>query len=150
VSSVVSPGVATALLDHLDGTEGFASSRPVIEMLVEQLRHDPRASVRATIGSLNPQLSEDQVRARVDATLAYTDVDTTLARIESWLADEGALDELRGLGGRLVVLWHESDPWQTGTMGRIAELLPEARLVHVEDGPLSRPDLAAAAVREMP
>jgi pimeloyl-ACP methyl ester carboxylesterase len=150
VQALVSPGVATALLDHLEGTDGFASSRPVIEMLVEQLRRDPRGSVRATIASLNPQLDEEQLRARVDATLAYTGVETTLARIESWLADEAALGDLRGLGARVTVLWHEGDTWQTGAVDRMAELLPEARFVHVEDGPLSRPDLAAKAVREIP
>jgi pimeloyl-ACP methyl ester carboxylesterase len=147
--ALVSPGVATAVIDHLGGTEGFASSRGVVEMLIEQLRRDPRGSIRATIGSLNPQLSEDEVRARVDETLAYTSVETTLERVESWLADDSALDDLRALGGRLGVLWHEGDPWQAGAVERMRELLPEARIVEVEDGPLSRPDLAARLVREM-
>jgi pimeloyl-ACP methyl ester carboxylesterase len=149
VRAFVTPGIVTALREHVVGTEGFASSQPVMDLLIEQLRRDPRASVRATIASLNPQLSEDELRARVDETLAYTGVETTLARLESWLEDENALDELRALGDRLAIVWHEGDSWQAGSIPRVGELLPDARVVEVEDGPLSRPDLAAAVVREM-
>jgi pimeloyl-ACP methyl ester carboxylesterase len=147
VAAMVSPGIATALLDYLGGTEGFASSRNVVDMLVEQLRRDPRGSIRATIASLNPQLDEDELRARVDDTLAYTGAETTLRRIDSWLEDAEALEGLRQLGDRVSVLWYAEDPWQAGAIGRIGELLPRARVVEVEDGPLSRPDLAAAEVR---
>jgi hypothetical protein len=44
-------------------------------------------------------------------------------------------------------MWHEHDPWQAGAIERARELLPQAVLVEVEDGPLSRPDLAADVVR---
>jgi pimeloyl-ACP methyl ester carboxylesterase len=149
VRAIVSPGIVTALRAHLGDTEGFASSEPVIDMLVQQLRRDPRASVRATIESLNPQLGDDALRTRVDETLSYTDTETTLERIESWLADDRALPELRAMGDRVAVVWHQGDPWQSGSVPRVQELLPEARVLEVEDGPLSRPDLAAAVVREM-
>ena len=149
VQALVSPAIVVALRDHLAGTEGFGSSGPVRDMLVEQLRRDPRGSVRATIGSLNPQYSEAELRARVDETLAYTAPETTLERVESWLADDGALEQLRALDDRLVVLSYQGDPWGTGAIPRAQELLSEARFVEVEDGPLSRPDLAAAIVREV-
>ena len=149
VSGIATPGVVQALRGHLAGSEGFGASPQVIEMLVEQLRHDPRGATRATISSLNPQLDEEALRARVDETLAYSPVDATLARIESWQADEGALEAAGALGDRLVVIWHRGDDWQAGAIERVRDLLPDARLVEVEDGPLSRPDLAADAVREM-
>jgi pimeloyl-ACP methyl ester carboxylesterase len=149
VRAFVTPGIVTALREHLEGTDGFAASETVTEMLVEQLRRDPRASVRATIGSLNPQLDEEGLRARIDETLAYTSPETTLARIESWLARPSPLDQLRELGDRLAVIWQEGDSWQAGAIPRIRELLPDARVVEVEDGALSRPDLAANVVREM-
>jgi pimeloyl-ACP methyl ester carboxylesterase len=149
VRAFVTPGIVTALRGHLEGTDGFASSQPVLEMLIQQLRRDPRASVRATIGSLNPQLDDEALRARVDETLAYTDAETTLARLESWLETESGLEDLRALGDRLAIVWHEGDSWQAGSIPRVRELLPEARIVQVEDGPLSRPDLAADVVREM-
>src|SRR6185503_9114877 len=100
VRGLVTPGIVTALRDHLEGTEGFASSQTVTDMLIQQLRRDPRAAVRATTASLNPQLDEDALRRRIDETLAYTSPETTLARLESWLEDETALDDLQGLGDR--------------------------------------------------
>ena len=149
VRAIATPGVVQALRGHLAGSEGFGASPQVLEMLVEQLRHDPRGATRATISSLNPQLDEEALRARVDETLAYSPVEATLARIESWRADDDALEAARALGDRLLVIWHAGDDWQTGSIERVGELLPEARLVEVEDGPLSRPDLAAAVLREM-
>ena len=149
VPTMVSPAVVVALRSHLGDSEGFGSSETVIDMLVEQFRRDPRASVRATIASLNPQYDEDELRARVDQTLAYTSPEATLARIESWLADEDALDQLRSFGDRLAMLWYAGDAWQAGAVPRARELLPEARIIELEDGTLSRPDLAANIVREM-
>ncbi len=149
VRAFVTPGIVTALREHLEGSEGFAASQTVTEMLVEQLRRDPRAAVRATVGSLNPQLDEEGLRARIDEVLAYTSPETTLERLESWLEDESALEELRALGDRLAIVWQQGDSWQAGSIPRVAELLPDARIIEVEDGPLSRPDLAAAVVREM-
>ena len=148
-SALVTPGIVTALREHLTGTEGFAASETVTEMLVEQLRRDPRGAVRATVGSLNPQLDDEGLRARVDETLAYTSPETTLERLESWLARESPLEQLRALGDRLAVIWQEGDAWQSGSIPRVRELLPDARVIEVEDGPLSRPDLAANVVREM-
>jgi pimeloyl-ACP methyl ester carboxylesterase len=145
----VTPGIVTALRGHLEGTDGFAASQTVTEMLIEQLRRDPRAAVRATVGSLNPQLDEEGLRARIDETLAYSSPETTLARLESWLSRESPLEELRALGDRLTIVWQAGDDWQAPSIPRVRELLPDARVVEVEDGPLSRPDLAAALVREM-
>jgi pimeloyl-ACP methyl ester carboxylesterase len=149
VRGLVTPGIVTALRDHLEGAEGLASSKNVTEMLIQQLRRDPRASVRATIASLNPQLDEDALRHRIDETLAYSAPETTLTRLESWLEDESALEDLRALGDRLAVVWHQGDAWQAGSIPRVAELLPDARIIEVEDGPLSRPDLQAEVVREL-
>jgi pimeloyl-ACP methyl ester carboxylesterase len=149
VRAIVTAGIVTAMREHLEGTETFAGSQTVTEMLIEQLRRDPRAAVRATVGSLNPQLDEEGLRARIDETLDYTRPETTLARIESWLKKESPLDDLRSLGPRLVILWQEGDAWQSGAIPRVRDLLPDARIVEVEDGALSRPDLAAAVVREM-
>jgi pimeloyl-ACP methyl ester carboxylesterase len=149
IRAFVTPGIVTALRDHLAGTEGFAASQSVSDLLIEQLRRDPRAAVRATIGSLNPQLDEEGLRVRIDEVLAYTSPETTLTRLESWLADESALGELRAIGDRLAIVWHEGDSWQGPSIPRVGELLPEARIVEVEDGPLSRPDLQAAVIREM-
>ena len=57
-------------------------------------------------------------------------------------SDEGPFPQLDDV-------WHEGDSWQSGSIPRVRELLPEARIVQVDDGPLSRPDLAADVIREM-
>jgi pimeloyl-ACP methyl ester carboxylesterase len=149
VRALVSPAVVVALRDHLEDTDGFGASPVVTDMLIEQLRRDPRGAVRATIASLNPQYGDDELRARVDETLAYIEPGSTLERIESWLGDDTALEKLRALGSRLTVLWHEGDRWQSGSVPRARELLPDARVIEMEDGTLSRPDLAARAVRDL-
>jgi len=149
IRAIVTAGIVTALRDHLEGTEAFAGSQTVTEMLIGQLRRDPRGAVRATVGSLNPQLDEEGLKARIDETLAYSSPETTLERLESWLPRASPLDALRELGDRLAILWQEGDPWQSGAIPRVRELLPDARIVEVEDGALSRPDLAAAVVREL-
>ena len=149
IHAFVTTGIVAALRRHLGDTEGLAASQPVVDMLIEQLRRDPRGSVRAMTGSLNPQLDEDGLRARVDEILAYTNPETILARVESWLGYETALDELRALGDRLAVVWHPGDVWQTDAVPRVRELLPDARVVEIEDGALSRPDLVANVIREM-
>ena len=149
IRAFVTPGIVTALRQHLEGTEGFAASETVTEMLIQQLRSDPRGSVRATIGSLNPQLDDEGLRARVDETLAYSSPETTLERLESWLKRDSPLEELRAFGDRVAIVWQANDSWQAGAIPRVRELLPDARIVELEDGPLSRPDLAANIVREM-
>ena len=38
IRAFVTPGIVTALREHLTGTEGFAASQSVSDMLIEQLR----------------------------------------------------------------------------------------------------------------
>ena len=149
ISALVSPALVVALRRHLGDTEGFGASETVLNMLVEQFRRDPRASARATIASLNPQYTEEELRLRLDETVAYAPPEPTLERIEAWLAEDEALEDLRGFGDRVAMLWYAGDPWQAGSIPRAQELLPEARVIELEDGTLTRPDLAANVVREM-
>jgi pimeloyl-ACP methyl ester carboxylesterase len=149
VTGLVAHGVTTALLDDLKHAEGLGTSRLVAEMLAEQLRTDPRACIRAMAGSLNPQLSEAELRDRIEATLAYIDIPATLERVDSWFTDDSVLPQLRGFGGRLTILTHEGDTWQEDAIDDVSALLPEAGIASLEDGPLSRPDLAAGLVRDL-
>jgi pimeloyl-ACP methyl ester carboxylesterase len=150
IVGLVAHGIATALLGELDTEVGIGTSRSVIELLAEQMRHDPRATARALVTSTNEQLDEQGIVDRVDALVEYQDVDTTRKRAESLLAGASALAELRRLGDALVLPRLESDPWQEGSWERIGELLPEARVSDVADGPMSRPDLFATLIRELP
>jgi pimeloyl-ACP methyl ester carboxylesterase len=150
VRSTVAHGITTALLDDMEGADGLGSSRSVAEMLAGQLRNDPRAAVRSMVTGLNPQLDEEGLRERMEQTLEYMNVEATLERIDAWFGDSSVLPELLDLRDRLVVLTYRSDSWQEAALDDVAELLPDARVEMLDDGPLSRPDLSAQLVRELP
>jgi len=49
-----------------------------------------------------------------------------------------------------VILGHRSNPWLPANALDIArEVLPDALIEAVEDGPVSRPDLTGAALRRL-
>jgi pimeloyl-ACP methyl ester carboxylesterase len=129
--------------------EGFASSVQVIDALDKLLESDYRAALRALLESTNSQMDPDQIRARVDETEATIDHQAAVGRLRALRAVRALADEAGALGERLAVVCFET-PWYTGEMvARTRELLPMAQIDEVEDGPISRPDLTARAVRRM-
>jgi hypothetical protein len=95
-------------------------------------------------------MSGEELRARVEIVIDYAGIETTLERIEVWLEDPSTRPELQLLGDRLYVLTHATDKWQAGTDDAIAAALPDAQIRALDEGPISRPDLTAALIREMP
>jgi hypothetical protein len=55
------------------------------------------------------------------------------------------------LGSRLWIIDWESEgaPLETVANSRAKELLPDAHIVEAEDGPISRPDITADAIRKI-
>ena len=130
-------------------TESLISSANVLEALVGMMRTDYRSGLTATITRGNPQSSQDEVRARVDATVGYIDHEAAVGRLEAWIADEPG-DHPSRLGDRLIVAYEGAGAWFPADLTEIAtDILPEARLVKLEGGALSRPDLTAAIVRDV-
>jgi pimeloyl-ACP methyl ester carboxylesterase len=130
-----------------EGTEALISSGPVLEALVAMMRADYRAGVTAAVQRGNPVMSDAEVRERVDATVAYIDHDAALERLEEWIADEPG-DDPRALGDRLVVAYEGAGGWFPAELTeRGQDLLPDAQLVKLDGGAISRPDLTAAVVR---
>src|SRR4051812_11661015 len=58
----------TALLprSELQGSDMLGASESVVDMLRQLLATDPRTALRMMIAAVNPDLDEDQLRARVD------------------------------------------------------------------------------------
>ena len=135
---------------RLGGSEGLMASESVTDAILRMAETDPRAAFRAIIASVNPQLSEEEVRERVDRTAEYAPREAGLARGRAWIAGD-ATDAARTLGDRLWIMDSGQNPWLPFDVAhvRASELLPEARIDEVADGPYSRPDLFAAAVREL-
>lgn len=149
VSAVVTPGGGPLGRERLARSEGLAASTSVVNALVEMMRTDYRAALRTTAASTNPQMGEDDVRARVDAMVRYSPQDATLARLVAWIEDAPD-EEARALGGRLHILHHPHNPWfPLDVVDGFRAALPEARIEVVEDGPLSRPDIVADAIRAL-
>ena len=110
---------------------------------------DYRAALRSVITTGNPQMTEDEIRDRVQRQVDYCPQEVALARLTAWWKSN-AFEQARSLGGRLTILQHDGNPWFPGDLLEpMRELLPDARIEPVEDGHLSRPDLTAAEVRRI-
>lgn len=132
-----------------EGTESLISSASVLEALVGMMRADYRSGLTAAITRGNPEWEDDQVRARVDATVAYTDHEASLSRLDEWIHDDPGEDP-RTLGDRLVIAYEGAGAWFPSDLTEVGRRsLPEARFVKLEGGALTRPELTAAVVRDL-
>ncbi len=152
IRDVIAIGPAAAAFlprTELKGTDVLAASEGVIEMLLQMMKTDPRAALRTLIAALNPDLADDELRERVEHVADYIELDAGAERARAWLEDDVSA-QTRALAGRLWILHGGTDPLFEGALGtRVAELFPEAHLMQVADGPISRPDLTAAHVRRI-
>jgi hypothetical protein len=95
----------------------------------------------------NPDWDEDSVRRRVALTVELLPQEAALPRIKNWIADDPSEDSL-ALGDRLWMLEDGSNPWfPIEVARRTRAILPEAHILEVEDGAISRPDITAGIVR---
>ena len=139
--------VVTGNLAIKGGDEGLASSASVLNALMTLLETDYRAGLHAMFGPGNPELDEAATQARVELTVAHCGQEAAVGRIRSWIAHD-PIPDARELGDRLWILGFETNPWFTGGQ-RARDVLPRAHHRHVADGPMSRPDLTAEAVRAL-
>ncbi len=132
------------------GSEALAGSRQVLSAFATLVGTDLRAGVRTMITVAAADLDEELVRRRVDQTAAYTQSDAAAARLRVWVRDDSTEAAL-SLAGRLWILAFGGNPWfPVDQADRTRRALPEAHVVEVQDGPISRPDLTAAIVRRIP
>lgn len=146
---VISLETVPLLPGQAEGTDALVSSGTVLDALVGMMRADYRSGLSAAVQRGNPEMTQDEVRERVDTTVAYLDHDASLARLEYWINDNPTADTI-ALGDRLVVIYEGSGAWFTAELiERGRDLLPDAHFVKVDAGPISRPDRTAAAVRSV-
>jgi pimeloyl-ACP methyl ester carboxylesterase len=152
ISHVIAIGPAAAAFlprVELKGTDVLAGSEAVIDMLLQMMATDPRAALRTLIGTLNPNLEDDELRERVDRVADYLDSEAGSERARVWLGDDVS-EQTRTLADRLWILHGGTDALFEGALGaRVAELFPNAHLEKIAEGPISRPDLTAAYVRQL-
>ncbi len=114
---------------------------------------DYRTALRAVVPRGNRQMSEDEVRERVDVQEAYCPKETAVARLHAWW-DDDPFEEARALGGRLWLAWIDGIAPDffppVAQMQRLSSrVLPDAHVEVIEDGIISRPDLTAGIVRRI-
>jgi pimeloyl-ACP methyl ester carboxylesterase len=130
------------------GSDALAGSPQVLSAFVTLMSSDLRAGVRTMMTAGGPgDMEEEHVRARVDAAVAYTDAEAASTRLRDWVGDLST-DEPFALGDRLWILAYGGNPWfPVDQADRMRRVLPEAHVVELDNGPISRPDLTAAVVR---
>jgi pimeloyl-ACP methyl ester carboxylesterase len=148
VRTVVGPAGNPLGREAAEGGSGLASSTGVLELLQEQMARDYRSALRMMLSSANPDWDDDTVRERIELNVAYCPQDAASARLTNWIRDD-ALEFSRALGDRLWIIAHGQNPWFPMELAeRTRELAPEARIVELDDGPVTRPDLHAGVIRE--
>jgi hypothetical protein len=131
-------------------SEGMLGSGSVVEAIKQLARTDHRSIVRAAIAVSNPQMSEAEIAERVDAQVAYCPWDVLLERTEFLLADESFAQAGPVLGSRLWIIdWEATEGLKVETVENAKKMLPDAHIVEAEDGPISRPDISADAIRKI-
>jgi pimeloyl-ACP methyl ester carboxylesterase len=147
ISAVVCSGGNPVGRIAAQGTESLAGSDSVIEALTSLIETDYRSALRTMLDTANPQLDEDDLRGRVNTTVEHCPHEAAAPRFRAWVTDD-VTEEAKELGERLWILEHGHNPWFPIEVARATrELLPDAHVEEVADGPFSRPDLTAACVR---
>lgn len=149
IPSVISLDSIPLLRGQAEGTDALVASGGVLDALVGTLRADFRSGITAAVQRGNPNMTQEQVRERVDLTVAYNEHDAAVARLEAWINDDPG-DHPRALGDRLVIAYEGAGAWFTSDLVERGQgALPEAQFVKLDAGSFSRPDLAAEVVRRV-
>ncbi|HEX6457975.1 MAG TPA: alpha/beta hydrolase [Thermoleophilaceae bacterium] len=151
VAAILSPGAAAfgRGRDYAGVDEGLASSPAVVGALVRLFETDYRAGLHAAVQGGNPQFTPEQVQQRIDRVIEYAPLEATLGRLRGWIS-HNSVAPARALGDRLWILIYDSNPWFPAELEpALRRDVPEAHMVHVENGAVSRPDLTAEVVRRI-
>jgi pimeloyl-ACP methyl ester carboxylesterase len=147
VRAIVAPGGNPIGRRASEGTDGLAASDTVIDALIGMMEVDYRSALNTMLDTANPDFTEEQLRHRIDRTVEHCPHEAALPRMRAWVTDDST-DEARALGDKLWLLEHGQNMWfPIEILKRTRELLPEAHVQQVENGPITRPDIAAEIVR---
>jgi pimeloyl-ACP methyl ester carboxylesterase len=134
-------------------TEGMIGSDSVVAAFLEMLQRDYRGALRTVLAATNPQMSEEEIRERVDLQVAYCPQEAAAARVREW-ADDDPTESAAALGDRLWIVSGPdvAGPWLPSIEERrriIAGTMPNAHFETTDEqsGPVSRPDVVADLIR---
>lgn len=127
--------------------EAPSTSQGVLEAVVGLADSNHRAAMRGVLEFTNPGMTDEELRRRLDAEVAYSSQEAIRARAQ-WFLRKDIVEAARAIRDRLWIAYWESEWTPPDAAGRIHEALPEARVHPVAAGPISRPDLTADVVRQ--
>lgn len=131
-------------------TGAMADSPSVLRAMLQMIETSYRAGVRTVVSTGNPDLDEAEVQRRVEEVVEFVEPQAATERLRGWVRDTSLLEGARALGPRLWWLTIPTNPWFPADLGeRVHELLPDAHVQKLEEGPFNRPDLTAAVVRRI-
>ena len=153
IEAVVAVGGPPIGIDALADYDTLASSRTVVNAMIEMAETDYRSALRSILTSTNPQMSEEQLRERVRLQAEYAPAEAAVPRLQAW-AEADSTEHARAIGDRLWILHWEGMGGGWAPTGRqleslVAEKFPGAHLERTDDGMISRPDQAASVVRKI-
>lgn len=155
IGTVLAFGAGPFWLGDFAKSEAMLGSEGVVTAFLEMLERDYRGALHTVFSSTNAQMSEDELRERISSQISYCPQDAAVARVRAWAADDPR-DAAATLGARLRVLSSDgvAGAWLPPLAERreiMARVMPEAQVEEIadEDGPISRPELVAARIREL-
>jgi pimeloyl-ACP methyl ester carboxylesterase len=149
VTAVVSPAGNPVGTAAVEGTDGLAASTSVLQALMSMMSTDYRGALRTMFGSANADWDEESLKQRVAQTVEILPQEAALPRLQAWIADD-VIEEARLIGDRLWMLDDGSNAWFPIEVSRqTSKILPEAHILEVENGAISRPDIAAGIIRRL-
>jgi pimeloyl-ACP methyl ester carboxylesterase len=137
------------------GSEAMIASDSVVAAFLEMLQRDYRGALRTMLTATNPQMSEDELRDRVDFQTGYCPQEAAIARVRAW-AEDDPTEATAAIGDRLWIFSSQAvaGTWLPSLEERqriIRRIAPDAHVEETADdaGPVSRPDLIAALIRRV-
>jgi pimeloyl-ACP methyl ester carboxylesterase len=137
------------------GSEAMIASDSVVAAFLEMLQRDYRGALRTVLTATNNQMSEEEIRDRVDFQSSYCLQEAAIARVQAW-AEDDPTQSAATIGSRLWIFSSgtAAGPWLPPLADRqriIQRITPDAHSQEMADdaGPVSRPDLVAAAIRRI-
>src|SRR4051794_26084147 len=134
-------------------TEGMIGSDSVMDAFFEMLQRDYRGALRTVLTATNPQMSEDEIRERIDLQVSYCPQEAAAARVREW-AEDDPTDSAAALGDRLWIFSAPAvaGPWLPSLEERrriVERAMPNAHFetTDADSGPVSRPEVVADLVR---
>ena len=147
--SVFCVGAAPVGVGAFRDSESLLSSETVVRTYLHQLESDYRGAIRAALSGANTQLTDEEVRARVQTQMDYIEAEAAAVRAREWAHDTGAEEPGRMLGSRLSVCLSETMGGEGSWFPSLEEMEPVTREVFPEAQILFSPDGIVSAPREI-